>query len=281
MDDRDAHIGSVAKAAVVLEALSRHVEGATLAQLVAETDLNKTTVFRVLAALQDVRYVWQDPIDRRYRMGEALSALSRKAGIIDLTALAQHPLARLAQVTADTVFLSVLEGTASLCVARVLGSFPIRTLSLSVGDRHPLGVGAGALTLHCALPEDRAERLAAVNASWLAEFGIDAARLRAKRAEYARLGFAHNDSMIIKEMAGIGLPVFRPSGQAVAAVSIGAVNARMEPERIATLLLPALRAAAAEITSLLAHAEAETASRAEADDAQAGQPALRAAGEGA
>jgi hypothetical protein len=82
-------------------------------------------------------------------------------------------------------------------------------------------------------------------------------------------------------MAGIGLPVFRPSGQAVAAVSIGAVNARMEPERIATLLLPALRAAAAEITSLLAHAEAETALRAEADDAQAGRPALRAAGEGA
>ncbi len=99
MDDRDAHIGSIAKAAVVLEALAYHAEGATLAQLVAETELNKTTVFRVLAALQSVRYVFQDPLDRRYRMGEALSALSRKANIIDLTALAQIPLTRLAQMT--------------------------------------------------------------------------------------------------------------------------------------------------------------------------------------
>ena len=273
MDERDAHIGSVAKAAVVLDALSRHPEGATLAQLVAQTELNKTTVFRVLAALQDVRYVWQDVIDRRYRMGEALSALARKAGIADLTALAHHPLSRLAQMTADTVFLSVPEGATSVCVARVLGSFPIRTLSLSVGDRHPLGVGAGALALHCALSEERAERLVAANANWLAEFGIDAARLRAKRAEYARLGFAHNDSMIIKEMAGIGLPVLGPSGQAVAAVSIGAVNARMEPDRIASVLVPALRAAVAEITSLLAHAE---------EDPERARPAaLRAAGEGA
>ncbi|MCA3451285.1 MAG: IclR family transcriptional regulator [Rhodobacter sp.] len=259
MDDRDAHIGSVAKAAVVLEALSRHGEGATLAQLVAGTELNKTTVFRVLAALQDVRYVWQDPLDRRYRMGEALSALSRKANIIHLTALAQMPLTRLAQVTADTVFLSLLEGTASLCVARVLGAFPIRTLSLAVGDRHPLGVGAGALALHCALPEDRALKLVQVNTAWLSEFGIDDARLAAKRAEYARIGFAHNDSMIIKEMAGIGMPVLRPSGMPAAAVSIGAVNDRMGAERIRTVLLPALRAAVAEITALLAHMEAEAA----------------------
>lgn len=257
MDDRDAHIGSVAKAAVVLDALSRFGEGATLAQLVAETELNKTTVFRVLAALQDVRYVWQDPLERRYRMGEALSALSRKANIIDLTALAQMPLVRLAQLTADTVFLSLLEGTASLCVARVLGAFPIRTLSLAVGDRHPLGVGAGALALHCALPEDRALKLVHVNSAWLAQFGIDGARLAAKRLEYDRVGFAHNNSMIIKEMAGIGLPVLSPWGMPVAAVSIGAVNDRMGPERIGSVLLPALRAAVGEINALLAHMQAE------------------------
>lgn len=257
MDDRDAHIGSVAKAAVVLDALSRYGEGATLAQLVAETELNKTTVFRVLAALQDVRYVWQDPLDRRYRMGEALSALSRKANIIDLAALAQTPLARLAQLTADTVFLSLLEGTTSLCVARVLGAFPIRTLSLAVGDRLPLGVGAGALALHCALPEDRALKLVHVNSAWLAQFGIDGARLAAKRLEYDRVGFAHNDSMIIKEMAGIGLPVLSPWGMPVAAVSIGAVNDRMRPERIGSVLLPALRVTVEEITALLAHMQAE------------------------
>ena len=260
MDDRDAHIGSIAKAAVVLEALAYHAEGATLAQLVAETELYKTTVFRVLAALQSVRYVFQDPLDRRYRMGEALSALSRKANIIDLTALAQIPLTRLAQMTADTVFLSLLEGTASLCVARVLGAFPIRTLSLAVGDRHPLGVGAGALALHCALPEDRALKLVQVNTAWLSEFGIDDARLAAKRAEFARIGFAHNDSMIIKEMAGIGLPVLRPSGMPVAAVSIGAVNDRMSAERIHAVLLPALRAAVGEIAALLSHMETEAAS---------------------
>ena len=47
----------------------------------------------------------------------------------------------------------------SICSARALGDYPIKALTLDVGIRRPLGVGAGGLAILCALPEAEADEI--------------------------------------------------------------------------------------------------------------------------
>ncbi|MEM8787215.1 MAG: IclR family transcriptional regulator [Pseudomonadota bacterium] len=251
--------GSIARAAAVLDAVSARSGdgGATLAQLAAGTAFSKTTTHRVLGALARVEYVHQDPETRAWRLGQRLASLSRTAGHGDLAGLARRPMRRLAEVTGDTVFLSVPEGPASVCIARETGSYPIRTLTLEPGARRPLGVGAGALALYCAMPEAARRAANRVNRAWLEEYGVDVARLETARARTAADGVALNDGMVLPEMAAVGLAVPGAGGRPRAALAVGAIATRMTRERLEAVVLPALRKAAERLEArLVAEAEA-------------------------
>jgi DNA-binding IclR family transcriptional regulator len=152
MPDGTAAVGSIARAAQVLDALADRPEGAALTEIAGRTALTKSSAHRVLSALQLVEYVTQDPDSRAYRLAARLGDLSRRAGMIDIEAVARRGMMRLAAATGDTVFLSIPEGPTAVCVARTVGEYPIRTLTLDRGDRRPLGVGAGALALYGAMP---------------------------------------------------------------------------------------------------------------------------------
>ena len=83
-----------------------------------------------------------------------------------VAALAKPFLLRLAEQTQDTIYASVREGGAAVCVAREIGAFPIRTLSLEVGDLRPLGVGSGSLALFAFLPDQDIADIIAKNSAW-------------------------------------------------------------------------------------------------------------------
>src|SRR6185436_15021685 len=109
--------------------------------------------------------------------------------------------------TADTVYLSVRLGDVAICLDRVEGAYPIRTLTLKVGDRRPLGIGAGSLALLAFLPLDEVRRLVAASAKALAEFGFDPAKLLTVVQTARRLGYAYNDGRLIPGMNAVGVPV--------------------------------------------------------------------------
>jgi DNA-binding IclR family transcriptional regulator len=249
--------GSIARAARVLDALAESPQGASLAEIVARTAFTKTTTFRVLASLQQVHYVVQDPQNSKYRLGLKLAGLARSAAHTDIAALAARGLDRLAETSQDTVFLSVPEGAASICIARRVGDFPIQTLTLNTGDRRPLGVGAGALALYCALDAPQRDAICRVNRNWLAEYGFTQAMLKAEHAAFAKNGYSINQGKVVPGMSAVALPVLARNGQPVAAIAIGAISERMTRERIETLLLPALRRETARLAGHLYEIEKE------------------------
>jgi len=236
-----ATIGSIARAARVLDVLADRPQGAALTDVVSQTAFTKTTAHRVLASLQEINYVFQEPATRTYRLATRLGELSRRASMIDVGAMASRGMDRLAEITEDTVFLSVPEGPVSVCVARRVGAYPIRTLTLDRGDRRPLGVGAGALALYCALPDAARQAASKVNRLWLDEYGFDADRLERSHAAFERTGYARNDGSVVSAMSAIALPILTGPGHAVAALAVGAINERMGDDRIADVILPALR----------------------------------------
>jgi DNA-binding IclR family transcriptional regulator len=214
----------------------RDERGVALAEICAETELQKTNAHRILGALVDSGLVFQDVLTRNYRLGYAATALGRSALEQDVASAARVSLIRLAAKSGDTAFASVHEGTAAICVAREVGEFPIRTLTLSVGDRRPLGVGAGSLALLAALADDVIDKTLKRNEAWLKDFrGFSAGHLRKLVERTRKDGYAINEGGIVPGMNAVGIAVVDETGLPLAALSVAAIKDRMGKSRILEL----------------------------------------------
>lgn len=235
----DNAVKTVDRVAAILRALADTHSGAglPLAELAADAGLPKPTAHRLLGALGNVGFTFQDLDSRRYRLGAGAAALGRAAQRQDLSALAAPALTRLAEATGDTAFASVIEGSAAVCVARAVGSYPIRTLTLEVGSRRPLGVGAGSLALLAALPDQEAERATALNRDWLADFsGFGPENLRDLVARTRQDGHARNEGRIVEAMGAVAVAARDAGGRPFLALSLAAIRERMGDARMPELV---------------------------------------------
>jgi len=247
-----ASLRTIDRAAEVLRVLASGTgAGMRLADVTAEMGLGKATVHRLLGALVEVGFVEFDAHAKRYRLGFALYALGRTARRFRVVDLAAPVLERLALATGDTVYLSIRDGDEALCVDRRTGSYPIRTLTLDVGDRRPLGVGAGSLALLAFQDADEIARVLAGGAGLRVAYPqFDTDALRAMLDETRAAGFSFNDGRIVGAMCALGVPVMGPGGRVIAALSIAAIRERMAPARRAELV-GLLRAEAAGLARAL------------------------------
>jgi DNA-binding IclR family transcriptional regulator len=212
-------------------------EGLPLSVIGRTSGFGKGTTHRLLAALVEAGFAFQDEATRRYRLGAGLSLLARIGQQQDIGAIAGPFLQRLAEATSDTVYASVREGPAAVCVGREIGSFPIRTLSLAVGHRRPLGVGSGSLALLAFLPDREVESVLKQNEAWFRQFkGHDAAYVRTTIARSREQGFTFVDGHIVKGMNAIGVPVYDKSRKVVAALSLAAIADRVSGKRITEIV---------------------------------------------
>src|SRR5262249_11025142 len=128
-------------------------------------------------------------------------------------------------------------GDEAVCVYRREGAFPVKVLTLDVGDRRPLGVGTGSLALLAFLPDAEVKRIMKEQAPARAPYNFDDATLRRLIAEARRTGSPFNDTHIrpnmeaIQGMSGVALPIRLPDGTPICAVSVVAITARMHAPR--------------------------------------------------
>jgi DNA-binding IclR family transcriptional regulator len=223
--------------AVLRELSAAGPAGLALAELSERTQLPKATAHRLLNAVAIEGFVFQDLASKRYRLGSQAAALWASASEQHVAAAAHPSLRRLAERTGDSVFASVREGLAAICVARDVGSFPIRTLTLDVGDRRPLGVGAGSLALLAACKDDEIAEVIRRNERWLQDYHrFSAMELPALVLRTRRDGYALNEGRIVPGMNAIAVAVVDDAGAPLAALSIAAVKDRMGAERIPELV---------------------------------------------
>ncbi len=227
-------VQSIERAASVLWALARaDPQNSRLSDVAEVTGLGKGTAHRLLRALVAVGFARQDPGSKGYGLGLGLFALGRMAEQrLDIFHLARPALLRLAANTGDTVFLSVRDRLESVCIDRREGDFPIKTLTLDVGARRPLGVGAGSLALLAFLPDDRVQAIVGSLGAMLDRYpGFDSAVLHGLVAESRRRGYAFNQERVVVGMSAVGVPVYGPEGDVVAALSVAAISQRMGDDR--------------------------------------------------
>jgi DNA-binding IclR family transcriptional regulator len=232
--DRHGSVQSLERAAAILRVLAQVGAGGTrLADVAIAIGLGKTTTHRLLNALLDLGFVDQDKATRRYRLGLEIYALAMAAkSRLDVVELARPSLATLAEQTGDTVFLSIVDRYEAVCVDRQVGSFPIRTLTLNVGDRRPLGTGSGSLALLAALPDDEVRQALEVNASRHVTFpGYDVSEIYRLVAETRSNGYAFNNGRIVSGMSAVAVAAVGADGKPAAALSVAAIADRMNADR--------------------------------------------------
>jgi DNA-binding IclR family transcriptional regulator len=235
---RDATVKTVERVARLLKHLALSGEnGARLTDVARDLELTKPTAHRLLAALTEVGMARHDTITRRYRLGELTSMLGQASARITVANEARQSLVRLADATEDTVFVSVQEGAAAFCVGREIGRFPIRTLTLAVGDQRPLGVGAGSMALFAFLPDAEIEAVIGRNEAWLGKYPHFTPEFLREQVQLTRArGFSLNVNHVIPGMSAIGVPVMRPGGRPIAAFSVAAITERITSPREAQLV---------------------------------------------
>lgn len=246
---------SVDRALKLLSLVGRQAErGMALNQIVMEGGFNKPTTRRLLLALMRAGFIEQDPADRRYYIGEEAYVLGSLASTrFGLLQMSMESLIRMSRKTEDSTFLSIRRDTHSICLHREEGTYPIRTHALQAGFEHPLGVGAGSLAMLAALTDDEIEMVVARNAAILEK---EYPRLppeqiwRDVRATQAR-GYSVNPGLVYANSWGMGVALKYPDGRLAGALSIAAIDSRMqEPRQLE--LAPILREEAARVEAKLA-----------------------------
>ncbi|HWK44966.1 MAG TPA: IclR family transcriptional regulator [Stellaceae bacterium] len=248
----DSPVKTIGRAAKILTILAgAEASGMMLTEIARQAEFGKGTTHRLLAALVDAGFVFQDTENRRYRLGVQLGLFAHRSQAQNLAFLAQPILEKLALETGDTAFCSVREGLHAVCIARAIGPFPIRTLTLDIGHRRPLGVGAGSLALLAALPPAVIDDMIAKNAAAIAAHPTLAGNaLPMMVAEARRYGYALNDANIIPGMSAVGYAVRGKDGGPIASLSIASIRERVQGPRIIELA-GLLKQAATDLAALV------------------------------
>jgi DNA-binding IclR family transcriptional regulator len=210
---------------------SRGRNGMRLGDVTAATGLATSTCFRMLQRLEVEGLVERHPVTRKYFLGPLLHELGLLARPrFSLAERCEAALAELAEHTQDTVYLSERRGLEAVCSARALGDYPIKALTLDVGIRRPLGVGAGGLAILCALPPAETERIIEANAARYGKLStLDPARVRAAVHGGRERGFAFLDGPVVAGVAAVGVAF--PADDPIAAISVAALSTRLDGSR--------------------------------------------------
>lgn len=225
----------------------------TVADMADTTGLSRRSVQRIVAALEQRRYLDRDPDSRHYRIGVRLFELgARFHNQLDLRRAALPELTSLVEQTQQAAFLCIRDGDEALCLDRVGTRHRVRLFTLHVGERQPLHCGAAPRALLAGLTD--AELLAYAKRTSLPTFTdhtiATADALVADADATRRQGYVVSDQDVTVGIAAVGAPVCDHTGQIVAAISVSGLAASYTPERVDELA-DAVRTAARVLSSRL------------------------------
>lgn len=225
---------------------------ATIQQLATQLGLTKSNAHRTLQTLAHAGYVTTDDATGAYRSTMKLFELgARQLARLDIRKFALPAMRKLADVTTETVHLSILEGFDVLYIEKIDSPQPIRSYSV-VGGRAPAYCVATGKALLAFQPEWYLDKYAAglPRHSPATITSLDV--LKDELARVARIGYAVNRGEWRETVGGLAAPIFNGLDQVVAALGISGPLDRLNTQRMQELA-PATMQAAAEISRAMGY----------------------------
>ena len=126
----------------------------------------------------------------------------------------------------------IRSGNDVLCIDRVEGKFPIRTVPIDVGVRRPLGIGAGSLALIAFLPDDQFEGFLSTNASrYLKYKNMTPKDVRNLAAVSRKAGYVVSKGLFHEGVTSVGIPILNRRKEVIASITVSSISQRMEKKR--------------------------------------------------
>lgn len=215
----------IARATSILRALRDEPRGLSLGQIADRVGLARSTVQRIVAALQDERLVIN--IGAGFKLGPEVTSLAQ-AATFNIVEVCRPKLAELVRATGETADLSVLRGGQMIFLDQAPGTHRLRTIS-AVGDVFPLTVTANGKAALALLARERAKTLA--EAEWARE--ARAGDWKALEAELLRVredGLAFDLEEHAPGISAIGIAFHDPGG-AICSISVPIPTSRFTTAR--------------------------------------------------
>jgi len=235
----NASVTGVQRTVALLRTLAAASDaGLRITELAREAELSPATAHRLLQTLMGEGVVEQDQGSKRYRLGLDFFCLAARAGQASMFVRQCRPaMLRLCASLGDTIFLMQRSGFDAVCVDRVEGPFPIRSFSGDIGGRVALGVGQAALAILAFQPAEECDEIIRFNLSRLREYRVyDEVYLRIEIERVRKEGYAAANTGLLEGMAGVAVPILDGTGRAVAALSVGTLANRLNPQRLPTVV---------------------------------------------
>jgi DNA-binding IclR family transcriptional regulator len=214
----ESGLSSVERALRLLEAVAEGPPlGAT--ELAARLTTSKATAFRLARTLQTNGYLEQLE-DSRYRLGARCLVLGARASSeIDLRVELRGAEEELHTRTQETVLLTVLAGRFAVCLDSIPSTQAVVTVA-QIGTVWPPHAVSGGLAILAEDDELRDGYLAEPLTRHSPDTITDPSALRKVLVEARQVGYAVNNNYLRPGVCAVGAVVRKPSGEAVAALSV-------------------------------------------------------------
>lgn len=153
-------VQSLDRAFEILEHLCAAPEGLAIRDLVAQTQLNKSTIHRMLQAMLQRGYVRQEAVTGRYCMTTKICTLgSMIVDGLDLVRAARFPMEELSQQLQETVHLVIRDDTNMIYVHKVEAVTRSVRMASRIGMQRPLYCTASGKAMLSYLSEEQVEEI--------------------------------------------------------------------------------------------------------------------------
>jgi DNA-binding IclR family transcriptional regulator len=162
--NKTSSIQVISRAAKILRLLREHPKGLSLSQIAKEVDLARSTVQRIVAALEQENLVTTASANGGFRLGPEIARL---AGAVhsDLREEIRPFLIQLSTIVNETVDLSVLDNGKVLFVDQIIAPHPLQATS-QPGASFPLHCTANGKAILASLPLAEVENLLPKELKW-------------------------------------------------------------------------------------------------------------------
>ncbi len=234
-------VQTIQRAAAILRCFSKENPELGLTHISQKTNIHKSTVSRLLLALQREGFVLQNPENGKWRLGLSLLSL---AGVVlermDLRKLSQVHLLALVAQTQETVNIEILDEDECVNIERIPSPKPIQYAG-RIGRRTPLHCTAsGEVFLAYLPPQQRDVLLPKTLQAYTKQTIVDRQVLESKLEQVRTQGYAVAHEEFEEGLTAIAAPIRDHIGRVVATVSVAGPSYRIGPNRIKQFIDPVL-----------------------------------------
>jgi IclR family transcriptional regulator, KDG regulon repressor len=221
-------VQSVQRAISVLFVVTQSDRPLGLSEISRRISLDKATVLRLLATLEDSKLVQKDPVTKNYSGGANLSKLSN-SWRNDIRQVCGPYLRALSEKVNETVCLICPRDMERICIESIPAKNQELTVVPTIGTANPIYAGASGKVLMAYMSPQEADRvIEQTGLKPVTNIGITDRKLLISHLESVReRGYDYSISDVTTGASALATPIFGADKQIVAALTVRGPEVRM------------------------------------------------------